>query len=122
MDVEFESKYELIEGLNYPDASIETLKTIEHLQSSRPDHTFKIAIVGPAKGGKSSAIAGQLEDYKPTLGVAVHYRQVTLPFQDRTEKVLLELWEYGSLSSLRFDYVVKSCLEGADAVCHVFSV
>ena len=78
--------------------------------------------MGAAKGGKSSLVSGTLDEYKPTLGVHVHYRHVTLPFEDRTENVLLEVWEYGSLSALRFDYVVKSCLADADAVCHVFSV
>jgi GTPase SAR1 family protein len=69
MDIEFESRYKQIEGLSYEASTAKPIANIEDLQRLGVTTTFKIAVVGSAKGGKSTLINGAHGDYLPTLGM-----------------------------------------------------
>lgn len=127
MDMQFASRWDKSEHLDYTNASRLLVTSLPCLLPVRDSvQHFHIAIEGAAGAGKTRLIRALLgevggTEYQPTHGVAVHQAKLDVHYAGEIRPCLLYFWEYGTYYSRKYDYIQNS-IGPQDACIHVLSI
>lgn len=127
MDLQFASHWEHSDHLDYASTARLTIAPKLYLQPRQEAvPRFNVGVEGAAGAGKTQLITLLLgekpcSEYQPTHGIAVHQVTVEFMYSGRLTTCVLNLWEYGTYYSRKYEYVQETT-RPQDATVYVLSI